>query len=144
MDKLTLRRIGVVSGQTRRRTARAMPRGCAIGDRARSLPAGFHGDHQKSVERKFSDLQAQLLDYEADARDFVFELPQEEVGVVVHVGSAVPACSKRNAANQVSRNVHLLSRNAVIAEAQLGRRRRHEQMRIVQEGLQKEDLLNAA
>jgi hypothetical protein len=30
------------------------------------------------------------------------------------------------------------------AEAQLGCRRLHEQMRIVQEGLQKEDLLNAA
>jgi len=65
-----------------------------------------------AVGRKFSDVQAQLLDYEADARDFVFELPQEEVGVVVHVGSAAPAFLKRNAVSQVSGTWNLLSRNA--------------------------------
>jgi hypothetical protein len=82
-------------------------------ERDRCLP-DFTVTTERAVGRKFSDVQAQLLDYEADATDFVFELPQEEVGVVVHVGSAVPACSKRNAANQVSRKVHLLSRNAVM------------------------------
>ena len=66
-----------------------------------------------AVGRKFSDVQAQLLDYEADAKDFVFELPQEEVGVVVHVGSAVPAYLKRNAVIPVSGMWHLFSRNAV-------------------------------
>jgi hypothetical protein len=58
-------------------------------------------------------VQAQLLDYEARAEDFAFELPQEEVGVVVHVGPVVPAYQKRNAVIEVSGTWHLFSRNAV-------------------------------
>ena len=87
-------------------------------ERDRCLP-DFTVTTRRAVGRKFSDVQAQLLDYEADARDFVFELPQEEVGVVVHVGSAVPACLKRNAAIQVSGAWHLLSRNAVELQWQI-------------------------
>jgi hypothetical protein len=38
----------LVSGATRWETARAMPRECAIGDGARSLRVGFHGERQTS------------------------------------------------------------------------------------------------
>jgi len=66
-----------------------------------------------AIERKFSDVQAQLPKDEAGASDFVFELPQEEVRVIVHVDSAVPAYLKRNAVSRVSGTWHLFSRNAV-------------------------------
>jgi len=66
-----------------------------------------------AIERKFSDVQAQLPKYEAGASDFVFELPQEEVRVIVHVDPAGPAYLKRNAVSRVSGTSHLFSRNAV-------------------------------
>jgi hypothetical protein len=52
-------------------------------ERDRCLP-DFTVSVTRAVRHKFSDVHAQLLDYEAGARDFVFKLPQEAGGLVVH------------------------------------------------------------